>query len=449
MTASKFDGGLFQLSAGRLAAFLFGISIPLAFWSATSLLSNSDAEAQASQSPSQLSQTISGSVFATTSQSKSWEDLPNNSAAQGPEARLLAIYRLIGEGDRKKALEQARTLTSDVPNFQLAQLVYGDLLSAHLSTIHQLGDVPSGLAANGASRLAQLRQEAEKRLAALQDRPPANTIPNQFIDLPRNTKHAIAVDASRSRLYLFENSPQGMRLVSDHYASIGKLGPGKHVQGDQRTPIGVYYITSHLTDSQLTDLYGIGALPLNYPNEFDKQQGRTGHGIWLHGVPSSNYARSPMSTDGCVALANPELAEIISKVETGSTPVVIAKQLTWQSPQTIAEERKSFQTIIQQWQKAKSSGNIGQLMSFYDTSFSANNQNLQQWRAKLSAEIFSQAAGGVTIKDMSILGWQDGKDLRVVTFGEIDPGQRVGVLKRQYWVKQNGHWKIFFEGVIA
>jgi len=448
MTASKFDGRLFQLSAGRLAAFLFGISIPLAFWSATSLLSSRGSEAQASQSPSRLTQTMSGSIV-PSAQSKSWDDLPSASAEQGPEFRLLAIYRLIGQGDRKQALEQARALTTDVPNFQLAQLVYGDLLSAHLSTIHQLGDVPSGLATNGASRLAQLRQEAEKRLAALQDRPPADTIPDQFIDLPRNTKYAIAVDTSRSRLYLFENSPQGMRLVSDHYASIGKLGPGKHVQGDQRTPIGVYYITSHLTDNQLTDLYGIGALPLNYPNEFDKKQGRTGHGIWLHGVPSSNYARSPMSTDGCVALANPELAEIISKVETGLTPVVIAKQLTWQSPQKIAEERNRFQTIIQQWQSAKSSGNINQLMAFYDPSFSANNQNLKQWRTKLSTELSGKTAGGITIKDMSILGWQDGKDLRVVTFGEIESGQRVGVVKRQYWVKQKNQWKIFFEGVIA
>lgn len=448
MTASKFGGRLFQLSAGRLAAFLFGISIPLAFWSATSLLSNGNAEAQASLMPSQLSPVVSGSVDSPV-QSTSWEDLPNASAAQAPEARLLAIYRLIGQGEQRKALEQAQALTNDVPNFQLAQLVYGDLLSAHMSTIRQLGDVPSSLAANGASRLSELRQEAEKRLAALQERPPVNTIPDQFIDLPRNTQHAIAVDTSRSRLYLFENSPQGMRLVSDHYASIGKLGPGKHVQGDQRTPIGVYYITSHLNGSQLTDLYGIGALPLNYPNEFDKRQGRTGHGIWLHGVPSSNYARSPMSTDGCVALANPELAEIINKVATGATPVVIAQQLTWQSPQKIAEEKQKFHATIQRWQSAKNARDINKLIAFYDASFSANNQNLQQWRAKLSAELSTQPAGQVTIKDLSVLGWKDGKDLRVVTFGIIDPGQRMGVVKRQYWVNQNGQWKIFFEGVIA
>jgi hypothetical protein len=37
----------------------------------------------------------------------------------------------------------------------------------------------------------------------------------------------------------------------------------------------------------------------------------------------------------------------------------------------------------------------------------------------------------------------------VVTFGELDAGQRTGTIKRQYWAKENGQWKIFFEGVIG
>src|SRR3989338_9263109 len=60
---------------------------------------------------------------------------------------------------------------------------------------------------------------------------------------------------------------------------------------------------------------GVGALPLNYPNEYDKRLGRTGSGIWLHGVPSDSYARSPNSTDGCVVLANPELQTILDQVQ--------------------------------------------------------------------------------------------------------------------------------------
>ena len=32
--------------------------------------------------------------------------------------------------------------------------------------------------------------------------------------------------------------------------------------------------------------------------------------------------------------------------------------------------------------------------------------------------------------------------------GEVASGERAGTSKRQYWVRQNGQWKIFYEGAI-
>ncbi len=37
----------------------------------------------------------------------------------------------------------------------------------------------------------------------------------------------------------------------------------------------------------------------------------------------------------------------------------------------------------------------------------------------------------------------------VVTFGEVLSGSRSGAVRRQYWVRQDRQWKIFFEGVIG
>lgn len=36
------------------------------------------------------------------------------------EARLLEVYRLIGQGQARQALDKAQALVQDVPNFQLA-----------------------------------------------------------------------------------------------------------------------------------------------------------------------------------------------------------------------------------------------------------------------------------------------------------------------------------------
>ncbi|MCH8178484.1 MAG: L,D-transpeptidase family protein [Proteobacteria bacterium] len=365
------------------------------------------------------------------------------------EARLLEVYRLIGKGQSRQALNQAQALARDVPNFQLAQLVYGDLLLAQTRALPAMGNAPGDLADKAPARLEQLREEAGRRLAALRERPPAGTLPAQFIEVPPTTRHAIAVDASRSRLYLFENGPNGLQLVADHYASIGRLGFEKSTEGDQRTPLGVYFITSRLDARQLTDFYGAGALPLNYPNEYDRRQGRTGSGIWLHGVPSDSYARSPHSTDGCVALANPELRDIIERVQPRSTPVVIARSLQWVPPALKEPERRSLHNLIEGWRVARASGDLNRLMSFYSHQFANGSKDLAQWRQLVEKDLTQSRGRPVQLKDMSILGWRDKSDILVVTFGEIAEGQRTGAVKRQYWGKEGGLWKIFYEGVIG
>ncbi|MDO9003182.1 MAG: L,D-transpeptidase family protein [Aquabacterium sp.] len=369
--------------------------------------------------------------------------------SQSAEARLLEIYRLVGVGQGKLALKNAQALVEDVPNFQLAQMVYGDLLLSQTAPLKAMGSAPADLTEKAPQRIEQLRTEAERRLFALRERPPAGALPAQFIETPPSTRHAIAVDAGRSRLYLFENGPHGLRVVADHYVSIGRMGAEKAAQGDQRTPLGVYYITSRLDGKQLTDFYGVGALPLNYPNEYDRRQGRTGSGIWLHGVPSDSYARSPNSTDGCVVLANPELKNILESVQPRTTPVVIAKSLTWVPTKTAEHERRNMRNLIEGWRVARAGGDLTRLMSFYSNQFSNGTRDFNQWRQWLEKEVVSQRGKSLQLKDLAILGWRDKSDILVVTFGEVSDGQRTGAIKRQYWGKEGGLWKIFYEGVIG
>jgi L,D-transpeptidase YnhG len=200
------------------------------------------------------------------------------------EARLIEIYQLLAKTQSREALAKAERLVQDYPNFQLAQLVYGDLLAARTRPVQALGDVPVSMLKTAAPALIELRDESQMRLKALRERPPAGAIPSQFLALSIRNKHAIAVDASRSRLYLFENRPTGLVLVADYYISVGKSGLEKQVEGDLRTPMGVYFITSNLDPKSLKDFYGSGALPINYPNVLDSKRGKTGRGIWLHGT---------------------------------------------------------------------------------------------------------------------------------------------------------------------
>lgn len=364
------------------------------------------------------------------------------------EARLIEVYKLIGQSRNREALVKVEQLLKSVPNFQLAQLVYGDLLTARTRPLMAFGDVPEASARSAGTVLNELRDESLLRISALRERPPAGTVPSQFLALSTRTRHAIAVDASKSRLYLFQNSATGLKLVSDYYISMGKAGISKNAEGDQRTPLGVYYITSNLDPKSLKDFYGSGALPINYPNVLDNKRGKTGSGIWLHGTPPTQFSRPPLATDGCVVLANPDLMHIIKTVEVRTTPVVIAPKLDWISLHNIRSEGKPFEDALQAWRNAKASGNVQRILSFYAADFNVNGKTLSQWTPTLIAEISATKGRTIQLKDVSYLHWIDTSDTMVVTFGEVADGTRTGWTKRQYWSRQGNQWKIFFEGLI-
>jgi L,D-transpeptidase YnhG len=327
--------------------------------------------------------------------------------------------------------------------------VYGDLLAMQARPVRMIGDVPDTTAKAAGPLLAELREESQMRIKALRERPPAGAIPSQFLSLSERNKHAIAVDASRSRLYLFENGPTGVKLIADYYISVGKSGIEKAVEGDLRTPLGVYFITSNLDPKSLKDFYGVGALPINYPNPYDVKRGKTGGGIWLHGTPPGQFSRAPKATDGCVVLANPDLQRIIGTVEVRTTPVVIAQSLDWVAPQSVQRDSKSFDAQLQAWRSAKARGDIGRLLNYYTADFSSNGKPLAEWTKTLRTELDRARGKDIVLKDVSYLRWTDGADTMVVTFGEVNEGARTGPVKRQYWVRQGDHWKIFFEGVIG
>lgn len=371
------------------------------------------------------------------------------------EYRLIRVYQAIRAGDSRQALDLAERLARDHPNFQLAQLVLGDLLTLRTRPIRTLGDVPDIEAQAAAAQLESLREESRRRIRALTERPPEGRVPRQFLALSPQSRHAIAIDASRSRLYLFENltatapgdpgpaAAPRLRLVGDYYISVGLQGIEKQIEGDQRTPLGVYYITSTLDPRKLPDLYGVGALPINYPNALDQQRGKTGSGIWLHGTPREQFVRAPQASDGCVVLSNQDLEFLLKTVRIRTTPVVIAQHLEWVAPSSLDQERQNFAQALDAWREARSTGDIQGLRALYSERFQPGGKDPGIWWRRVETELRQPLP--VQLKDTSLLKWQDSQETMVVTFGEVPVGQSRGTTRRQYWARENGQWKIFYE----
>ena len=427
----------------RAQAAIFLIAI-------TGLLAVAGASAQTSQPTRAQAQSLQASTATTPpTRRPTTRTIRNREIRDGQaENRLIEIYRLIGQAKPREALQKAESLVNEHPNFQLAQLVYGDLLAGRTRPLRSLGDVPETAAKAAAPMLAELRQESELRLRALRERPAPGMVPSQFLKLSSLSKHAMAVDASRSRLYLFENTPAGLKLLADYYISVGKLGTEKSLEGDLRTPLGVYFVTSNLDPTSLKDFYGSGALPINYPNQLDLKRGKTGGGIWLHGAPPTQFSRAPLASDGCIVLANPDLERVIKTVAIRSTPVVIAASLTWVNGQSLGPDVKSFDEVLKGWHQAKVSGDMERLTSWYAPDFTSFGKTMAEWKPGLQSELKQLRGRDIQIKDVSYLRWTDSADTMVVTFGELVKGATTGRTKRQYWARQGSQWKIFFEGDI-
>jgi murein L,D-transpeptidase YafK len=342
------------------------------------------------------------------------------------------------------ALAEADRLIARYPNFRLAHLVRGDLLSARAGPIAGLGNTGHA----GRERLEELRAEAQARSGAYKGRPAEGFLPRYLLQFDPRQTHAIVVDAGHWRVYVYENSAGMPRLVEDYYVTVGKRGIEKEREGDKKTPVGVYHVVSRIPGSKLPDLYGWGAFPIDYPNEWDRARGRTGYGIWLHGVPSDTYARAPQASDGCIAFANPDIAALAGRVQVGATPVIIAERVEWVAPEALLAERDAFAQRLEKWLGDWQSLDSDRYLEHYARGFRSNGMDLAAWRTHKRRVIKATSSIKVSLANVSVFrnpGIREG--VVTVTF---DQDYRSSSLiqrtrKRQYWVEEDGRWKIAYE----
>ena len=160
----------------------------------------------------------------------------------------------------------------------------------------------------------------------------------------------IAVDKSSQTLIMLEQKSP-LHEVRRFPCTTGQAVGDKTVEGDLRTPEGVYFIGYRINRKLDWDLYGDLAYSLNYPNPVDRINGKTGSGIWIHG---RGKAFVPRDTRGCVALKVPDMRDVAGEFDYG-TPVVIASDLEWsreadESEVTVLSLARELESWAANWQ---------------------------------------------------------------------------------------------------
>jgi len=366
-------------------------------------------------------------------------------SSRAMEALLVKSMNSVGSNRLDVALQDVDTLLKVNPNFKLAQMLKGDLLLARSKPLNGFGndpDVPS-------DRMNDLRDEARARLQRVQQQT-ITTAPRFIWQLNPQQRYAIVVDTSKSTLYLYENVNGAARYVENFYISVGKKGSDKNSEGDQKTPLGVYFINAHLNRNQLTDFYGSDAYPINYPNEWDSRQGRNGHGIWLHGTPSDTYSRPPLASNGCVVLSNDDLSHLGKSVQVGTTPVIITNHMDW-SDDADQAEHAALLTEIEQWRSDWASLNTDSYLSHYASDFSAGSFKRDAWAAQKRLVNSGKSWIKVGLSDVSIFPYPSQPNLVVVNFEQDYASNNLAnrMKKRQYWMKRDNRWQIVYEGAAS
>jgi murein L,D-transpeptidase YafK len=370
---------------------------------------------------------------------------PCAALAASPEPMLSRVVAAIEANQINVALTRVEELIAAHPNFRLGHLIRGDLLLARARPLETFGNVVKTVPQE---KVDDLRAEALVRLRALRDRPESRQLPRSVLQLHPGQRHALLVDSRRSRLYVFENADGRPLYVADYYVSLGKRGVDKAREGDQKTPIGVYHVTANLPRQKLSDFYGAGAYPINYPNEWDRRLGRNGYGIWVHGTPPDTYSRPPRASDGCIVLANPDLLAVGRFVQVGATPVIIADEIEWADAAAVKAERDALVAALERWRLDWESRDAERYLAHYSPRFRAGKQDFAAWAAHKHAVNAGKSWIRVDLSQVSMLRYPTEANFVVVTFAQAYRSNNLSntMRKRQYWQKEDGRWRIFYEG---
>lgn len=359
------------------------------------------------------------------------------------EQAILDTANNIQNNHNSLALQQAKKLTQQFPNSKMAHVFYADLLLAHVQPINSVGN---GLFAK---QKADLSTELQRRWFHNQKQFYKKKVPSNVLMLANNQPYILIADMNESRVYVFKNQ-QGMPVYeTDFFMTIGLKGYHKRKEGDQRTPLGVYYFTEYIDGKKLPDLYGTGAFPINYPNNWDRKNNRSGSGIWLHGTPSSTYNRAPQASDGCFVISNDDMKRIDPYISYQlSTPVILTENIEWLDIEQWQDEQRKSLELFSHWQQDWESLSHNKYIGHYSSNYSANDRNFKKMSAHKRWVNAKKQYIKIGYSELNIFKYPGEENLKLFKYIQDYQSNNYDSItpKELYWSKDfDAQWRIIFE----
>lgn len=280
----------------------------------------------------------------------------------------------------------------------------------------------------------------------------AGDLPAHLVSIPTSGEYYLpfifVVDKSARSLEIWKSeitANQKRRFVrfAAYPADLGRSTGAKLTEGDHKTPEGIYFLENRLEGPSLDfKQYGSRAYTTDYPNHFDKIDGKSGSGIWLHAVPDD--VALTRGSRGCVVVRNDIVKTLDPYIRLGRTPIVISEKIATRSITEMENSQAKLEKWLEAWRNTWETKSLDAYMEFYDDNFKSMKMSKSEWR-EYKARL-GKLYTSITVKISQPLALEQ-KGRAIVRFVQSYSSDQVTDLgeKTLHLVNRNGEWKILSE----
>ncbi|MGZ3722263.1 MAG: L,D-transpeptidase family protein [Bdellovibrionales bacterium] len=186
--------------------------------------------------------------------------------------------------------------------------------------------------------------------------PESGQLPSALLSL--NSEHglfsqyALLVDKKSRTLTVWHSDGDKIKAIAAYPADLGAKPGDKMYAGDLKTPEGIYFIQDTMDGKKVdSDKYGERIFTLDYPNEFDRLEKKTGKGIWLHAI--SDKKSLQRGSHGCVVVRNKTIEDLAKYIELKRTPLIVTDQVEYLSESEWTGAQKKLKALLESWKLKK------------------------------------------------------------------------------------------------
>ncbi|MBB5021978.1 L,D-transpeptidase Cds6 family protein [Desulfurispira natronophila] len=353
--------------------------------------------------------------------------------------------------------EQAKGLISGC-NTKESQLLLGYIsfekgLQLILSTHHTVPATKQDLA----QELLTTFQSNRNEINFIDDTPIVDlpdfsddVLPGHVLQIP-DGQVFIWTSKSKEATYIVQRQGDSYQVLEAYHSSTGKVPGEKQVRGDEKTPTGIYFPVRKLTSQQMPQRYGAYAFPVNYPNSLDRYLGRTGDGIWLHGINENDNGQIPYNSEGCVVLSNEGIFGVSRHVELRVTPIIMAEDFYYMDRDELNSKREKLLSLLNQWVDDWESLDHEAYMSHYSQDFRSGRHDYTSWDRDKARINSHKSWIEVELDNISLFRYPDLESNKRIMMARFHQTYRSSnynsqSMKELYFIyEDDGQWRILTE----